>query len=95
MINNKIIRSPTFVYLLFLFLLVNLFRYITKIHLNEIYIIISKKTVKNFYNNKIYNSESFTLDNTKLKKALNISIKKKDLKIYCLNFSKKIFSKIN
>lgn len=57
----------------------------------------SKKSlnVKNFYNNKIYNSESFTLDNTKLKKALNISIKKKDLKIYCLNFSKKIFSKIN
>jgi dTDP-4-dehydrorhamnose reductase len=51
---------------------------------------------KNFdSNNKIYNSDCFTLDNTKLKKALNISIKKKDLKIYCINLSNKIFSKIN
>jgi len=41
-----------------------------------------------------YNSDSFTLNNEKLKNALNISIKKKDLKIYCLNLSKKIFSKI-
>jgi nucleoside-diphosphate-sugar epimerase len=57
----------------------------------------SKKSliVKNFNNNNKYNSDSFTLDNTKLKKNLNISIKKKDLKIYCLNFSKKIFSTIN
>jgi dTDP-4-dehydrorhamnose reductase len=44
--------------------------------------------------NKTYNSDSFTLDNTKLKKALNISINKKDLKIYCLRLSKKFFSKI-
>ena len=44
--------------------------------------------------NKTYNSDSFTLDNTKLKKALNISINKKDLKIYCLSLSKQIFSKI-
>jgi dTDP-4-dehydrorhamnose reductase len=45
------------------------------------------------YNNKTYNSDSFTLDNTKLKKALNISINKKDLKTHCLRISKKIFSK--
>ena len=44
--------------------------------------------------NETYNSDSFTLDNTKLKKALNISINKKDLKMYCLRLSKKIFSKI-
>ena len=46
-------------------------------------------------NNKVYNSDSFTLDNSKLKKALNIYIKKKDLKKYCENLSKKIFLKIN
>lgn len=51
--------------------------------------------IKNFYNNKIYNSDSFTLNNEKLKKALNISIKKKDLKIYCLNLSRKYFANIN
>jgi nucleoside-diphosphate-sugar epimerase len=50
--------------------------------------------VKKSYN-KLYNIDSFTLDNSKLKKALNISIKKKDLKIYCLKLSKKIFSRIN
>lgn len=52
--------------------------------------------VKNYdINNKVYNSDSFTLDNSKLKKALNIYIKKKDLKKYCENLSKKIFLKIN
>lgn len=50
--------------------------------------------VKNHPKNMTYNSDSFTLNNAKLKNALNISIKKKDLKIYCLNLSKKIFSKI-
>ena len=56
----------------------------------------SKKSlnVKNYYKNMTYNSDNFTLNNAKLKNALNISIKKKDLKIYCLNLSKKIFSKI-
>jgi nucleoside-diphosphate-sugar epimerase len=56
----------------------------------------SKKSynVKNYSINMTYNSDSFTLNNEKLKNALNISIKKKDLKIYCLNLSKKIFSKI-
>ena len=56
----------------------------------------SKKSlnVKNYYKNMTYNSDSFTLNNAKLKNVLNISIKKKDLKIYCLNLSKKIFSKI-
>jgi len=50
--------------------------------------------VKNYSKNMTYNSDSFTLNNAKLKNVLNISIKKKDLKIYCLNLSKKIFSKI-
>jgi len=56
----------------------------------------SKKSlnVKNYCKNMTYNSDSFILNNTKLKNALNISIKKKDLKIYCLKLSKKIFSKI-
>ena len=49
--------------------------------------------VKKSYN-KAYNSDSFTLDNSKLKKVLNISINKKDLKKHCLILSKKIFSKI-
>jgi nucleoside-diphosphate-sugar epimerase len=49
--------------------------------------------VRKSNNNKTYNSDSFTLDNTKLKKALNISINKKDLKTHCLRISKKIFSK--
>ena len=56
----------------------------------------SKKSlnVKNYSKNMTYNSDSFTLNNSKLKNTLNISIKKKDLKIYCLSLSKKIFSKI-
>ncbi len=45
------------------------------------------------YNDKKYNSENFIIDNTKLKKALNIYIKKKDLKMDCFVLSK-IFYKI-
>ena len=45
--------------------------------------------------NKMLNKDSFTLNNTKLKRILNISINKKDLKIYCLSISKKIFSATN
>jgi len=50
--------------------------------------------LKNF-SNKMLNKDSFTLNNTKLKRILNISINKKDLKIYCLSISKKIFSATN
>jgi nucleoside-diphosphate-sugar epimerase len=50
---------------------------------------------KNFYNKRDYNTDSFTLNNHKIKKALNISIKKTDLKIYCLKISRKIFAKLN
>ena len=50
---------------------------------------------KDLNNMSIYNNDSFTLNNSKLTKTLNISIKKNDLKIYCLSISKKIFSKIN
>jgi dTDP-4-dehydrorhamnose reductase len=53
----------------------------------------SKKSfkMKNFYKNKIYNKDSFTLNNNKLKKCLNISINKGDLRAYCLKISRKIF----
>ena len=51
--------------------------------------------LKEINRSKTYNIESFTLNNTKIRKALNISIKKKDLKMYCLSLSKKIFSNIN
>jgi dTDP-4-dehydrorhamnose reductase len=55
-----------------------------------------KKSLKpKDFNNKILNKDSFTLNNTKLKKILNISINKEDLKIYCLRISRKIFSAIN
>lgn len=55
-----------------------------------------KKTLKfKDFNNKMLNKDSFTLNNTKLKRILNISINKKDLKIYCLSISKKIFSATN
>jgi hypothetical protein len=50
--------------------------------------------IKKSYNHKKYNGDSFALDNTKLKKALDVSIKKKDLKMDCFGLSKKIFSKI-
>jgi len=40
---------------------------------------------------KIFISDSFTLNNNKIKKILNISISKKDLKNYCLDLSRKIF----
>ena len=55
----------------------------------------SKKILKidNFYSNKIFNNDSFTLNNQKISKVLNITIKKKDLKAYCLNLSKKHFQK--
>jgi len=39
-----------------------------------------------------FNSDSFTLNNSKIKKILNISISKKSLKNYCLDLSRKIFS---
>jgi nucleoside-diphosphate-sugar epimerase len=42
---------------------------------------------------KNYNSDSFTLNNNKIKKILNISINKKNLKSFCLNLSRKLFSK--
>jgi len=51
----------------------------------------SFKLNKLYYKKKDFNSDSFTLNNSKIKKALNISIKKKELKKYCLNLSKKIF----
>jgi dTDP-4-dehydrorhamnose reductase len=55
-----------------------------------------KKSLKSKnFNNKILNNDSFTLNNTKLKKILNISINKEDLKIYCLSISRKIFSATN
>lgn len=40
---------------------------------------------------KFFNSDSFTLNNSKIKKILNISISKKNLKNYCLDLSRKIF----
>lgn len=56
----------------------------------------SKKSLKlKNFNKKVFNNDSFTLNNTKIKRNLNISINKKDLKIYCLCISKKIFSKPN
>jgi dTDP-4-dehydrorhamnose reductase len=52
--------------------------------------------IKNFSNgNKVPNNDSFTLNNRKLKRKLNITINKKDLKIYCLSISQKIFSTNN
>lgn len=55
-----------------------------------------KKSLKlKDFNNKMLNKDSFTLNNTKLKKNLKITISKKDLKTYCLNISKKIFSTTN
>jgi dTDP-4-dehydrorhamnose reductase len=55
-----------------------------------------KKSLKSKnFNKKILNNDSFTLNNTKLKKILNISINKEDLKIYCLSISRKIFSATN
>jgi nucleoside-diphosphate-sugar epimerase len=38
-----------------------------------------------------FNLDSFTLNNNKIKKILNISISKKNLKNYCLNLSRKLF----
>jgi nucleoside-diphosphate-sugar epimerase len=38
-----------------------------------------------------FKSDSFTLNNNKIKKMLNISISKKNLKNYCLDLSRKIF----
>ena len=55
-----------------------------------------KKSLKlKDFSNKMLNKDSFTLNNTKLKRILNISINKEDLKIYCLSISKKIFSATN
>jgi dTDP-4-dehydrorhamnose reductase len=55
-----------------------------------------KKSLKSKdFNKKTFNNDSFTLNNTKLKKILNISINKEDLKIYCLSISRKIFSATN
>jgi nucleoside-diphosphate-sugar epimerase len=51
----------------------------------------SFKSNKLYYKKKNFNSDSFTLNNSKIKKALNISIKKNELKNYCLYLSKKIF----
>lgn len=51
----------------------------------------SLKSNKLSYKKKNFNSDSFTLNNSKIKKALNIAIKKKELKKYCLYISKKIF----
>lgn len=47
--------------------------------------------INNFYYDKKYNSHCFTLNNNKLKQFISVSIKKKDLKMYCLKLSKKIF----
>jgi len=57
----------------------------------------SKKplNLKDFSDSEKYNSDCFTLNNTKLKKVINLSIKKKDLKMHCLSLSRIIFSKIN
>ena len=52
-------------------------------------------TVKKFYNKRKYNSDSFTLNNEKIRKALNVSVSKKDLKKYCLILSKKFVSSIS
>ena len=51
----------------------------------------SFKSNKLYYKKNNFNSDSFTLNNSKIKKTLNISIKKKELKKYCLYLSKKIF----
>ena len=42
-----------------------------------------------------YNFDSFTLSNKKIKNALNIHIKKEDLKTFCLTLSKNLFHKVN
>jgi nucleoside-diphosphate-sugar epimerase len=47
------------------------------------------KNLKEKKNN--FNLDSFTLNNNKIKKILNISISKKNLKNYCLNLSRKLF----
>lgn len=68
-----------------------------KVYVSEIlrWLISSNKDLRYFKKiyDKNYNFDSFTLDNTKIKKALNIVIRKKDLKTDCLRLSKKIFSK--
>jgi len=46
-----------------------------------------------YYKKKFFNSDSFTLNNNKIKKILNISISKKNLKSFCINLSRKLFSK--
>jgi len=51
--------------------------------------------IRDYPNSKVSNCYNFTLNNKKLRKALNISIKKKDLKIHCLKISKIIFTKIS
>ena len=68
-----------------------------KIFINDITIWLTRHSPSSFKPNKLYyktknfNSDSFTLNNSKIKKALNISIKKNELKNYCLHLSKKIF----
>ena len=59
-----------------------------KVYLSEIlkWLIVASKTylkIKDIYDKPGYNSDNFTLNNEKLKKALNISIRKQDLKVYC------------
>jgi dTDP-4-dehydrorhamnose reductase len=70
-----------------------------KVYLSEIlkWLIVASKTylkIKDIYDKPGYNSDNFTLNNQKLKKALNISIRKQDLKVYCHKISKKIFARI-
>ena len=71
-----------------------------KVFINEIvnwltFYSVNAFKIKNINQNKInLNSDCFTLNNSKIKKALNISISKKNLKNYCLDLSRKIFSKI-
>ena len=56
-----------------------------------------KKNLKliNSPNINNYNTDSFTLNNQKIKNAIRISIKKENLKAFCLALSKFFFNKVN
>jgi nucleoside-diphosphate-sugar epimerase len=56
-----------------------------------------KKKLKliNSSNINNYNTDSFTLNNQKIKNAIKISIKKNSLKAFCLALSKFYFNKVN